>query len=120
MPNPIFGLSFPDFNPVREIPWPSSPLPTSIDDLLGKGLSIVEQAVISRTLDGLSGLARSAGNRVIELAGRVRDTLTSLPNSAANALADSMRGPNARPLTAGETAALRIWKQHRPEQCADR
>lgn len=33
--------------------------------------------------------------------------LTSLPSDAANALADSMRGPNARPLTSGEERLVR-------------
>jgi Domain of unknown function (DUF4157) len=107
MPNPISGLGLPDINPIRHMPWPTPSLPRSIDDLLGRGLSVVEQAVISCALDGLSGLARSARNQVVELAETMRDQLTSLPNSAANAVADSMRGPSARTLTAGETAALR-------------
>jgi hypothetical protein len=107
MPNPLSRLGLPDINPIRHFPWPTPSLPRSIDDLLGRGLSVVEQAVISRALDGLSGLAQSARNQIVELAETMRDQLTSLPNSAANAVADSMRGPSARTLTAGETAALR-------------
>jgi Domain of unknown function (DUF4157) len=40
-------------------------------------------------------------------AGEIKDALASLPNSAANALADSMRGPSARTLTSGEQTELR-------------
>jgi hypothetical protein len=40
-------------------------------------------------------------------AAKIKDQLKSLPNDAANALADSMRGPSARKLTAGEITELR-------------
>jgi Domain of unknown function (DUF4157) len=107
MPNALSGFGLPNFNPARDFPLPFPSLPRSIDDLLGRGLSALEQAVISRTLDGLAGLAKSAGNGIADLADKARGQLAALPNSAANALADSMRGPNARTLTAGETNALR-------------
>jgi Domain of unknown function (DUF4157) len=107
MPNALSGFGLPNFNPARDFPLPFPSLPRSVDDLLGRGLSALEQAVISRTLDGLAGLAKSASNGIADLADKVRDQLAALPNSAANALADSMRGSNARTLTAGETTALR-------------
>ncbi len=107
MPNALSGFGLLNFIPARDFPLPFPSMPRSVDDLLGRGLSALEQAVISRTLDGLAGLAKSAGNGIADLADKVRDQLAALPNSAASALADSMRGPNSRTLTAGETTALR-------------
>ncbi len=92
----------------REIPIPGVP---DIADVLGRGLSAVQQGVIDRALDGLGSLGREIASQtrdqIGEWANDVKDQLTSLPSQAANALADSMRGPNARTLTTGEQAVLR-------------
>ncbi|TRW13988.1 eCIS core domain-containing protein [Glacieibacterium frigidum] len=78
-----------------------------VDHLISNGLAPVAAGVVARGLDNLGSLAADARDTVAGWAGTVRDSLTSLPNSAANALADSMRGPDARTLTPGETTALR-------------
>lgn len=90
-------------------------LPDPIQDLAEKGVSAVlqhglapvAQGVIAHGLDNLGSLASSARDTVSGWATTVRDQLGALPNAAANALADSMRGPSARTLTVGETATLR-------------
>lgn len=78
-----------------------------IQDLLTRGLQPVAQGVVLHTLDRLGDMGADAIAGIGDLAGRAKDALTALPGDAANALADSMRGPSARTLTTGETAALR-------------
>lgn len=78
-----------------------------VDHLITNGLAPVAAGVVAHGLDNLGSLAAGARDTVSGWAGTVRDTLVALPNSAANALADSMRGSSARELTAGETTALR-------------
>lgn len=79
----------------------------AIQDLLTRGLPPVEQGGILNTLENLASAGANALDGIGDLAGKAKDALTSLPSDAANAVADSMRGPSARPLTTGETAALR-------------
>lgn len=78
-----------------------------VDHLITNGLAPVAAGVVAHGLDNLGSLAADARDTVAGWAGTVRDALASLPNSAANALAASMRGPSARTLTPGETTALR-------------
>lgn len=66
---------------------------------LGKGLRDL--------LGGAVDLGKQSLGWLKDRAGEIKDKLVSLPNSAANALADSLRGPSARTLTAGEEAQLR-------------
>ncbi|MDZ7588308.1 MAG: DUF4157 domain-containing protein [Parasphingorhabdus sp.] len=91
-----------------EIPIPGVP---DVGELLKRGASVVGGAIIDRALDGLGALGREATRQVrdqiADWAGQIKDQLAALPSQAANALADSMRGPNARTLTAGEQAAVR-------------
>jgi hypothetical protein len=91
-------------------------------------LSPLQQGDVMRNLDRLMGSSSFAfdplgdlaklGKGMIDLgkqsvdwlkkkAGEIKDQLASLPSDAANALADSMRGPSARKLTAGEVQELR-------------
>jgi Domain of unknown function (DUF4157) len=73
------------------------PLTGNID--LGKGLRDLVNGAVDMGKQSLGWLR--------DRAGELKDQLASLPNSAANALADSLRGPNARTLTSGEEAQLR-------------
>ena len=57
--------------------------------------------------DDIARAAKDALDRLQDLGGRIKDELKSLPSDAANAVADSMRGPKARTLTPGEEAKLR-------------
>jgi Domain of unknown function (DUF4157) len=66
---------------------------------LGKGLRDL--------LGGAVDLGKQSLGWLKDRAGEIKDKLVSLPNSAANALADSMRGPSARTLTSGEQTELR-------------
>jgi hypothetical protein len=83
--------------------------------LAGAAHSAGTQAIgLWNPVDDLSKLGRKIGELgqdavhwLQRKAHDVENRLKSLPNDAANALADSMRGPNARTLTAGETAILR-------------
>lgn len=96
------------FNDLPQLPEPLRELAErGVGQLLEQGLTPLAQGVVARQLDNLGSLAASARDTVGDWAGKVRDQLGSLPNSAANALADSMRGSSARTLTAGETTALR-------------
>jgi Domain of unknown function (DUF4157) len=109
----------------------------SVDQLFGKikdRLNPVDQGNVLRELDQLRALgsfgrfwnpfddiADAVKDAVGAVAGAIKDAfswlgekaqkilneLAALPNEAANALADSMRGPNARALTAGEIRELR-------------
>jgi hypothetical protein len=65
-----------------------------IDDLIKAGKGLIDFS--KKSLEWLKGKADDLIN-----------TLSSLPNKAANELADSMRGPNARKLTGGEINELR-------------
>lgn len=91
--------------PLPRLPDPDQIVP-AIRDILTRGLPPVEQGGVLNTLERMASAGAGALSDLGDWAGKVKDTLTSLPNSAANALADSMRGPAARELTAGETAAL--------------
>jgi Domain of unknown function (DUF4157) len=73
------------------------PLTGNID--LGKGLRDL--------VNGAVDLGKQSAGWLRDRAGEIKDKLTSLPNDAANALADSLRGPSARTLTSGEEAQLR-------------
>jgi hypothetical protein len=66
---------------------------------LGKGLRDL--------LNGAVDLGKQSLGWLKDRAGEIKDKLVSLPNGAANALADSMRGPSARTLTSGEQTELR-------------
>ncbi len=57
--------------------------------------------------DDIANAAKSAFEGLKEIGGDIKDSLAALPSSAANAVADSMRGPHARKLTPGEEAKLR-------------
>ena len=57
--------------------------------------------------DDIANAAKSAFDTLRDLGGGIKDRLASLPSGAANAIADSMRGPDARKLTAGEEQKLR-------------
>lgn len=93
---------------LADLPIPGLP---DIRDLIGRGLSAVQRGVLERTLDGLGSLARDVPGQVrdeiVGWAKTVTGQLSALPSQAANALADSMRGPHARGLTTGEQAAVR-------------
>lgn len=78
-----------------------------INALLGQGLGPVAQGILLRQLDNLANLGKQAAKTVGQWAGQARDALASLPNDAANRLADSMRGSAARALTALEITAVR-------------
>ena len=103
----IAGTSSLSLARAQDVPIPGHP---DIGDLLGRGLSALQRGVVERTLDGLGSLARGAAgqarDQIVGWADKVKDQLAALPGQAANALADSMRGPGARPLTPGETAAV--------------
>lgn len=86
---------------------PPTTSPGSIHQLLTGGLRPLDQGRIARQLDALGTMGANVAQDVGGWAARVRDALGSLPSSAANALADSMRGSQARELTPGETVALR-------------
>jgi hypothetical protein len=73
------------------------PLTGNID--LGKGLRELFNGAVDMGKQSLSWLR--------DRAGEIKDKLISLPGAAANALADSMRGPSARTLTSGEESQLR-------------
>ena len=95
---------------IDDLPGLPNPLDLAkhtVSQLLEQGLTPVARGVVAHGLDNLSSLAGSARDTVSGWATTVRDQLMALPNSAANALADSMRGSSARQLTAGETTALR-------------
>jgi hypothetical protein len=66
---------------------------------LGKGLRDLFNGAVDMGKQSLGWLR--------DRAGEIKDKLISLPGAAANALADSMRGPSARTLTSGEEAQLR-------------
>ena len=66
---------------------------------IGKGLSDL--------VNGAVDLGKQSAGWLRDRAGELKDKLASLPNGAANALADSLRGPSARTLTSGEEAQLR-------------
>lgn len=66
---------------------------------LGKGLRDLFNGAVDMGKQSLGWLR--------DRAGEIKDKLISLPGAAANALADSMRGPSARSLTSGEEAQLR-------------
>jgi hypothetical protein len=66
---------------------------------LGKGLRDL--------LNGAVDLGKQSLGWLKDRAGEIKDKLVSLPNSAANALADSLRGPSAQTLTSGEQTELR-------------
>jgi hypothetical protein len=72
-----------------------------IDDILSAGKTIVDAGkdIIAAGKGSLKWLQKQASD--------IKDKLASLPGEAANALADSMRGPSARKLTAGEITAIR-------------
>lgn len=78
-----------------------------VEHVLSLGLAPVAAGVVARGLDNLGSLAGNARDTVADWAAKLRDQLGALPNGAANALADSMRGSSARALTSGETTALR-------------
>lgn len=94
-------------NAGRETRSTGGGVPPTIQTLLTSGLSPVDMGGALRTLDGLASAGAGVLGGIGDLAGKAKDALTSLPGDAANALADSMRGPSARTLTPGETAALR-------------
>jgi hypothetical protein len=75
-----FAAGLPGWNPV--------------DDLIKAGKGLIDFS--KKSLEWLKGKADD-----------LMKTLGSLPNKAANELADSMRGPNARKLTSGEVNELR-------------
>ena len=66
---------------------------------IGKGLSDL--------VNGAVDLGKQSAGWLSDRAGELKDKLASLPSGAANALADSLRGPNARTLTSGEESQLR-------------
>jgi hypothetical protein len=73
------------------------PLTGNID--LGKGLRDLFNGAVDMGKQSISWLR--------DRAGEIKNKLISLPGAAANALADSMRGPSARTLTSGEESQLR-------------
>jgi hypothetical protein len=83
--------------------------PPTIQALLTGGLpSPVDQGAVLNQLENLASLGSDLLNGLGDMAAKAKDALASLPADAANALADSMRGPSARELTPGETATL--WR----------
>jgi Domain of unknown function (DUF4157) len=66
---------------------------------VGKGLVNAGKDMIAAGKAGIKALK--------ELGSKIKAELAALPSEAANALADSMRGPSARKLTAGEITELR-------------
>lgn len=62
---------------------------------------------VKGVVGAVAGAIKDAFSWLGEKAQKILNELAALPNEAANALADSMRGPKARELTAGETRELR-------------
>ena len=71
------------------------------------GLTRVAAGADLNPFDNIANAVKGAFDNVRELGGNIKDTLASLPSGAANAIADSMRGPGARKITAGEEQKLR-------------
>jgi Domain of unknown function (DUF4157) len=84
------------------------PLPGQFDPK--KFLGDILKEAVNRAGDFIIGKAIDFGKKSLEWlndkANQIKDKLASLPSDAANALADSMRGPKARTLTSGEQAQL--------------
>jgi Domain of unknown function (DUF4157) len=84
------------------------PLPGQFDPK--KILSDILNEAVNRVGDFIIGKAIDFGNKGLDWlndkANQIKDKLASLPSDAANAVADSMRGPKARTLTSGEQAQL--------------
>lgn len=79
-----------------------------LDKAIGSGqLSFNPLDDLAKLGRGAIDLGRKSVDWLRDAASQVKDELSSLSSSAANALADSMRGPNARNLTAGEIRELR-------------
>jgi hypothetical protein len=73
-----------------------------LGDILDEAVNRVGDFIIGKAID----FGQKSLGWLNDKTNQIQDKLASLPSDAANAVADSMRGPKARTLTSGEQAQL--------------